>query len=119
MSRQTQLLRKIYLEDTGNNKMQNPQNTKLDYILDYPNFALGIIDVGESYAKVFVAVKSITNKTTKETKELLDSPPPIIVKKGTKRSLISDSILLDKLGATNAIIFIDEEGKIHWDKGVG
>ena len=86
----------------------------LDYILNYPNFALGITDTGESYSKIFVEVKRITNKTTKETKELLSSPLPIIIKKGTKRNLISDSILLDKLGATCVIIFIDEYDQMHW-----
>jgi hypothetical protein len=116
MSKQTQLLEKTYWKNTGNNIMQNTQNTKLDYILDYPDFALGIINIGEFYAKVFIAVKTITNKTTKETKELLDSPSPIIIKKGTKRSLIADSILLDKLGATNVIIFIDQDGEMHWNK---
>jgi hypothetical protein len=96
--------------------MQDSQDTTLDYILDHPNFALGIIDIGNSYAKVFVEVKRIANKTTKETKELLDSPLPIIIKKGMKRSLISDSILLKELGASCVIIFINEKGEMHWNK---
>jgi hypothetical protein len=93
--------------------MKNSNIDEFDFLLEYPNYVLAILDIGPFFAKAFVTVKQITNKTTKETKELLESPSPIIVMKGTKRSLNSYSVQLNNIGVINIIALMDRDGKIH------
>jgi hypothetical protein len=88
----------------------------LDFILNYANYALGILSIGENYAKVFVAVKQMLELNTKQTKELLETPFPIILKRGVKRTLVRDSIQLEKIGVDVAIIFIDDNGEMNWSR---
>jgi ribosomal protein L7/L12 len=63
------------------------------------NHVLAITDVGSSFPKVFVAVKEITGKSTKEAKEIMDSRMPIVILRGTKMELIQKSIRLEEAGA--------------------
>jgi hypothetical protein len=94
--------------------MESSNFDKFEHLLEYPHYVLLITDIGPSFAKAFVAVKQITNKTTKETKELFDSPFPMIVMEGTKRSLNSYAIQLNEIGVTNTIGLIDKHGELHW-----
>ena len=61
-------------------------------------YDLIIIDIGDSYAKVFSIVKRMTGNSTIETKKIFDLKK-IVVGRNSKRELIQLSIELKKAGA--------------------
>jgi ribosomal protein L7/L12 len=63
------------------------------------NYILAITEIGDSFPKVFVAVKEVTGKSTKEAKEIMDSRIPIVILHGSKRGLNSKAIRLQEAGA--------------------
>lgn len=50
-----------------------------DEYLENEKLALVIVDLGESFGKVFLAVKEITGKSTQEVRDLLKTKYPIIL----------------------------------------
>lgn len=59
---------------------------------------LVIVNYGEHYARVFLAIKEITGKTTKEVKELLKKDKPVILQ-GSILMLNGPAIKLQQAGA--------------------